>query len=453
MRLIINDTIAAISTPLATSAISIIRVSGQDSIKIANKIFIGKDLEKVNDHTINYGHIYDKKELIDEVMVSVMKEPNTYTREDIVEINAHGSIASAKKILELLLKKRCRHANLREFRERALLKKRIDKVEKEEIEDIIESKTEKSLSLAINQLNGNTSNKIKNIRKKISDIETNIEVNIDFPEYDDIEVLNNDIIKPKLIEIRKDLNKLLLNSKDSQIIKNGIDTVIIGKPNVGKSSILNKLLDEEKAIVTDIPGTTRDIVEGTLDINGIRLNLIDTAGIRKTDDIVESIGVKKSISLIEKASLIIMVLNNNTEITKEELEILNKIKNKNYIIIINKIDLKKNINDNNLKNVIYMSTLENKGFDELKEAIIKMYELDKINTNDFSYLSSSRSISLIEKAIDSIDKSINLIDELMPIDIVEIEINKASELLGDILGINYKEDLFDQLFSNFCLGK
>ncbi len=448
-----NDTIAAISTPLATGAISIIRVSGQDSIKIANKIFIGKDLEKVNDHTINYGHIYDKKELIDEVMVSVMKEPNTYTREDIVEINAHGSIASAKKILELLLKNGCRLANPGEFTERAFLNGRIDLVEAEGIMDIIESKTEKSLSLAINQLNGNTSNKIKNIRKKISDIETNIEVNIDFPEYDDIEVLNNDIIKPKLIEIRKDLNKLLLNSKDSQIIKNGIDTVIIGKPNVGKSSILNKLLDEEKAIVTDIPGTTRDIVEGTLDINGIRLNLIDTAGIRKTDDIVESIGVKKSISLIEKASLIIMVLNNNTEITKEELEILNKIKNKNYIIIINKIDLKKNINDNNLKNVIYMSTLENKGFDELKEAIIKMYELDKINTNDFSYLSSSRSISLIEKAIDSIDKSINLIDELMPIDIVEIEINKASELLGDILGINYKEDLFDQLFSNFCLGK
>ena len=448
-----NDTIAAISTPLATGAISIIRVSGQDSIKIANKIFIGKDLEKVNDHTINYGHIYDKKELIDEVMVSVMKEPNTYTREDIVEINAHGSIASAKKILELLLKNGCRLANPGEFTERAFLNGRIDLVEAEGIMDIIESKTEKSLSLAINQLNGNTSNKIKNIRKKISDIETNIEVNIDFPEYDDIEVLNNDIIKPKLIEIRKDLNKLLLNSKDSQIIKNGIDTVIIGKPNVGKSSILNKLLDEEKAIVTDIPGTTRDIVEGTLDINGIRLNLIDTAGIRKTDDIVESIGVKKSISLIEKASLIIMVLNNNTEITKEELEILNKIKNKNYIIIINKIDLKKNINDNNLKNVIYMSTLENKGFDELKEAIIKMYELDKINTNDFSYLSSSRSISLIEKAIDGIDKSINLIDELMPIDIVEIEINKASELLGDILGINYKEDLFDQLFSNFCLGK
>ena len=448
-----NDTIAAISTPLAPGAISIIRISGKEAIKIANKVFKGKDLEKVDDHTINYGHIYDKNELIDEVMVSVMREPNTYTREDIIEINAHGSIASAKKILTLLLKSGCRLANPGEFTERAFLNGRIDLVEAEGVMDIIESTSEKSLSLALNQLNGNTSNKIKDIRKKISNIETNIEVNIDFPEYDDIEVLSNEIIKPKLIEIKNELNRLLENSKDSKIIKNGIDTVIIGKPNVGKSSILNKLIEEEKAIVTDIPGTTRDIVEGVVDINGIRLNLIDTAGIRKTDDLVESIGVKKSIELIDKASLIIMVLNNNTEITKDELEILDKIKNKNYIIIINKIDLEKKINEKELKNIIYMSTLKNIGLDKLKEKIIRMYELDKINTKDFSYLSSTRSISLIEKAIKSINESINLIDELMPIDIVEIEINKASEFLGDILGINYKEDLFDQLFSNFCLGK
>ncbi len=448
-----NDTIAAISTPLAPGAISIIRISGKEAIKIANNVFKGKDLEKVDDHTINYGHIYDKNELIDEVMVSVMREPNTYTREDIIEINAHGSIASAKKILTLLLKSGCRLANPGEFTERAFLNGRIDLVEAEGVMDIIESNSEKSLSLALNQLNGNTSNKIKDIRKKISNIETNIEVNIDFPEYDDIEVLSNEIIKPKLIEIKNELNRLLENSKDSKIIKNGIDTVIIGKPNVGKSSILNKLIEEEKAIVTDIPGTTRDIVEGVVDINGIRLNLIDTAGIRKTDDLVESIGVKKSIELIDKASLIIMVLNNNTEITKDELEILDKIKNKNYIIIINKIDLEKKINEKELKNIIYMSTLKNIGLDKLKEKIIRMYELDKINTKDFSYLSSTRSISLIEKAIKSINESINLIDELMPIDIVEIEINKASEFLGDILGINYKEDLFDQLFSNFCLGK
>ena len=448
-----NDIICAISTPLAPGAISIIRMSGSGAISIANKVFVGKDLEKVNDHTINYGHIYDGDELIDEVMVSVMREPNTYTREDVIEINAHGSIASAKRILELLLKNGCRLANPGEFTERAFINGRIDLVEAESVMDIIDSSNEKALSMAVNQLSGSTSNKIKEIRKMISDIETNIEVNIDFPEYDDINVLTNEIIKPKLINISDELHTLLNNSKDSKIIKDGIDTVIIGKPNVGKSSILNKLLEEDKAIVTDIPGTTRDIVEGVIDINGIRLNLIDTAGIRETDDLVESIGVKKSLELINKASLIIFVLNNNTEITDSEYEILSKIKDKNYIIIINKIDLDKNIDDSNLNNVIYMSTVNDIGIDDLKNKIINMYELDKLNTKDFNYLSSARSISLIEKAIDSIDKSIGAIEEGQPIDIVEVDISSASEYLGDILGINYKEDLFEQLFSNFCLGK
>ena len=448
-----NDTICAISTPLAPGAISIIRMSGSGAISIANKVFVGKDLEKVNDHTINYGHIYDGDELIDEVMVSVMREPNTYTREDVIEINAHGSIASAKRILELLLKNGCRLANPGEFTERAFINGRIDLVEAESVMDIIDSSNEKALSMAVNQLSGSTSNKIKEIRKMISDIETNIEVNIDFPEYDDINVLTNEIIKPKLINISDELHTLLNNSKDSKIIKDGIDTVIIGKPNVGKSSILNKLLEEDKAIVTDIPGTTRDIVEGVIDINGIRLNLIDTAGIRETDDLVESIGVKKSLELINKASLIIFVLNNNTEITDSEYEILSKIKDKNYIIIINKIDLDKNIDDSNLNNVIYMSTVNDIGIDDLKNKIINMYELDKLNTKDFNYLSSARSISLIEKANDSIDKSIGAIEEGQPIDIVEVDISSASEYLGDILGINYKEDLFEQLFSNFCLGK
>lgn len=448
-----NDTICAISTPLAPGAISIIRVSGRESISIVSIIFKGKDLNKVDDHTINYGHIFDGDELIDEVMVSVMRKPNTYTREDVIEINAHGSIASAKRILSILLKNGCRLANPGEFTERAFINGRIDLVEAESVMDIIDSSSEKALSMAVNQLSGSTSNKIKEIRKMISDIETNIEVNIDFPEYDDIKVLSNDIIKPKLINISKELQTLFNNSKDSKIIKNGIDTVIIGKPNVGKSSILNKLLEEDKAIVTDIPGTTRDIVEGIVDINGIRLNLIDTAGIRETDDLVESIGVKKSLELIDKASLIIFVLNNNTKITDSEYEILRKIKDKNYIIIINKIDLDKNIDDSNLDNVVYMSTVNDIGINDLKNKIINMYDLDKLNTKDFNYLSSARSISLIEKAIDSIDKSIEAINEGQPIDIVEVDISSASEYLGDILGINYKEDLFEQLFSNFCLGK
>ena len=373
-----NDTIAAISTALAKGAISIIRVSGDEAIEIVSKIFKGKDLKQASDHTINYGHIYDGETLIDEVMVSIMKNPNTYTKEDVVEINAHGSIASANKILSLLLKNGCRLANPGEFTERAFLNGRIDLVEAESIMDIIDSKSEKALSLAVNQLSGNTSQNIKKIRAKLSEIETNIEVNIDYPEYDDVKVLSNELIKPVIIDVLDDLKILLNNSRDSNIIKEGIDTVIIGMPNVGKSSLLNKLLNEEKAIVTDVPGTTRDIVEGIIDINGIRLNLIDTAGIRDTDDIVESIGVKKSLELIDKASLILFVLNNNTCITKQELNILDKIKNKNYIIIVNKIDLEKKLEINE-KNIIYMSTIENIGIEELKTKIFELYKLDKIN--------------------------------------------------------------------------
>ncbi len=448
-----NDTIAAISTPLATGAISIIRISGEDAIDIVSKIFRGKNLNKVSDHTINYGHIYNENILIDEVMVSVMKEPNTYTRENVVEINAHGSIASANKILDLLLKKGCRLAKPGEFTERAFLNGRIDLLEAEGIMDVISSKTSKAQSIAVNQLKKSTSNKIKEIRNQLSKIETNIEVNIDFPEYDDIKVLNNEMIRPILLDCLSNLKTLLKNSKSSMIIKNGIDTVIIGKPNVGKSSILNRILEEEKAIVTDIPGTTRDIVEGEVIIDGIKLNLIDTAGIRKTNDIVESIGVKKSLELIEKASLILFVVNNNSVLSSDEIEILNKIKDKKYIIIVNKIDLDRKIKLNSDDNVVYISALNNKGIETLKNKIYSMYNLDEIDTNDFNYVSSLRSINLIQKSITSIEKSLILIKNEMPIDIVEIEINNASEYLGDILGINYKEDFFNQLFSNFCLGK
>lgn len=448
-----NDTIAAISTPLATGAISIIRISGEDAIDIVSKIFRGKNLNKVSDHTINYGHIYNENILIDEVMVSVMKEPNTYTRENVVEINAHGSIASANKILDLLLKKGCRLAKPGEFTERAFLNGRIDLLEAEGIMDVISSKTSKAQSIAVNQLKKSTSNKIKEIRNQLSKIETNIEVNIDFPEYDDIKVLNNEMIRPILLDCLSNLKTLLKNSKSSMIIKNGIDTVIIGKPNVGKSSILNRILEEEKAIVTDIPGTTRDIVEGEVIIDGIKLNLIDTAGIRKTNDIVESIGVKKSLELIEKASLILFVVNNNSVLSSDEIEILNKIKYKKYIIIVNKIDLDRKLKLNSDDNVVYISALNNKGIETLKNKIYSMYNLDEIDTNDFNYVSSLRSINLIQKSITSIEKSLILIKNEMPIDIVEIEINNASEYLGDILGINYKEDFFNQLFSNFCLGK
>ena len=295
-----EDTIAAISTSSGVGAISIIRVSGKESINIVNKIFNGKNLTTVNTHTINYGHIIDNDKIIDEVLVSVMKEPKTFTKENIVEINCHGGYATTKKILELLLLNGCRLAEPGEFTKRAFLNGRIDLLEAEAVMDIINSKTEKSLSLAINQLSGNTSNLINKIKEKELKILSNIEVNIDYPEYEDIEVLTNEKILPKLEEIQEEMKKIIKNSEEGQLIKEGINTAIIGRPNVGKSSLLNLLLEEDKAIVTDIEGTTRDIVEGKIILNGIILNILDTAGIRKTDNKVEEIGVKKSIELIEK---------------------------------------------------------------------------------------------------------------------------------------------------------
>ena len=447
-----NDTIAAISTALGVGAISIIRVSGNDALNIVNKIVKNKNVANMKDHSINYSHIVDEDKIIDEVMISVMLAPNTYTKEDVVEINSHGGIASTNKILKLLLKNGCRLANPGEFTARAFLNGRIDLLKAESIMDIINAKTEKSLSLAINQLNGNISNKINDIRSLLSKIITNIEVNIDYPEYEDIEVLTNDKILPDLYNVKKFLQELIINAKDSKIIKEGINTIIIGRPNVGKSSILNRLLNEEKAIVTDIPGTTRDTVEGIVDINGIRLNIIDTAGIRETSDIVESIGVKKSLSLIEKADLIILVLNNNEKISGEEKELLNKLKDKNHIVVVNKNDLEKKL-DIELKKAVYLSALNNDGIENLKLEIIELFNLGNIESSDLNYLSSARSISLIEQSLEKIENSINAINQNLPIDIVEIDIKEAWIKLGDILGINYKEDLINELFSNFCLGK
>lgn len=336
-----NDTIAAISTALGVGAISIIRVSGDDSINIVNKIFKGKDLTKVKSHTINYGYIIDNREIIDEVLVSVMKSPKTFTKEDIVEINCHGGVATTNRVLELLLTNGARLAEPGEFTKRAFLNGRIDLINAEGVMDLINAKTEKNRQISINKLNGKASNLVKELREKLIKIISNIEVNIDYPEYEDIEVLTNEKILPEIITFKNDLEKIIKDSEDGKIINEGINVGIIGKPNVGKSSLLNALLEEEKAIVTDIEGTTRDIVEGKINLGGLILNIIDTAGIRETDNLVEKIGVEKSMEIIDKVDLIIFVLNNNEAITEEELKILNKIKDKNSIVVINKIDLEK----------------------------------------------------------------------------------------------------------------
>ncbi len=449
------DTIAAISTSSGVGAISIIRISGKDSIEIVNKIFKGKDLNKVLTHTINYGHIIDEKKIIDEVLVSVMRAPKTFTTEDIVEINCHGGYATTKKILELLLINGCRLAEPGEFTKRAFLNGRIDLLEAEAVMDIINSKTEKALSLAINQLNGNTSSVINKIKNRELKILSNIEVNIDYPEYEDIEVLTNEKILPELKIIETEMKKIIKNSDDGKIIKEGINTAIIGRPNVGKSSLLNLLLEEEKAIVTDIEGTTRDIVEGKIIIDGIIMNILDTAGIRKTDNKVEEIGVKKSIEMIEKSDLILFVLNNNEKINEEELKIIEKLKNKNYITIINKIDLenKLDINNLNLKNIINISTLTKTGLNDLKDKIIEICNLEKIELNDMTYLNNARSISLLKESLKYLTSAITNIKNNFPIDIVEIDIKESCYKLNEILGENYNENLLNELFSNFCLGK
>jgi tRNA modification GTPase trmE len=450
-----NDTIAAISTTLGVGAISIIRVSGNDAIKIVNKIFKGKNLEKVETHTINYGHIVDKDEIIDEVLVSVMKSPKTFTTEDVVEINCHGGISTTNKVLELVLNNGARLAEPGEFTKRAFLNGRIDLTQAESIMDLINSKNESKRKVAIKGLNGYVSNIIRNLRQEILELLASIEVNIDYPEYEDAIVMTNDIVKPKITEIKEKLTKIINESENGKILTSGIKTIIIGKPNVGKSSILNRLLDEEKAIVTDIEGTTRDTVEGSITINGVSLNIIDTAGIRETEDIVEKIGVEKSLSLINEADLIVIVLNNNEELTEEDKKILTACKDKKVIVVINKSDLERKINLDDIKyqNIVYTNTIDLNGINSLKEKIVELFNLNELEQQDYTYLSNVRQISLAKEAYQILEEVDNGIKNEVPVDMIEIDIKRAWEKLGEIIGETYTEELIDQLFSQFCLGK
>ena len=452
-----NDTICAISTSQGVGAIAIIRISGEEAISIVNSIFKGSDLSKVNSHTINYGHILDKDEIIDEVLVSVMKAPKTFTKEDIVEINTHGGIAPTNRVLELLLEKGCRLAEPGEFTKRAFLNGRIDLLEAEAIMDMIEAKTETQRKMATNQIEGKTSTLINELRDDMIQIISNINVNIDYPEYDDVDIITNDILIPKINNLKEKIKKILKESENGKIIKNGINTSIIGKPNVGKSSLLNTLLQEDKAIVTNIAGTTRDIVEGQISINGILLNMIDTAGIRETEDIIEAKGVEKSLKIMEESDLILFMLNNNEEITKESLDLMKKIANKKYLILINKMDLEKKLDIKELNiekdKIIELSIINNQGIDELKEKIQKLFNLNELETKDPTYLSNARSISILKrcfKRIEDIEKSI---ENKMPIDMIELDIKNIWEELGKINGSSYEEELLDEMFSRFCLGK
>ncbi len=450
-----NDTIAAISTALGVGAISIVRISGKDSLKIANEIVEGIDLTQVKSHTIHYGKIKDQEEIIDEVLISVMLSPKTYTTEDIVEINCHGGISTTSKVLELLLLKGARLAEPGEFTKRAFLNGRIDLTQSEAVMDLIESKTNIERQLAINNVEGKISKLIKKFRESLKDLISHIEVNIDYPEYYDIEVITIKKIKDTLIKQIKELKKLVKESENKEIIKTGIKTIIIGRPNVGKSSILNSLLEFDKAIVTDVAGTTRDIVEGNIYLEGIPLNIIDTAGIRKTEDIVEKIGVEKSLSLIDEADLILVVLNSNEKLTKEDQEILEKTKEKPSIIILNKNDLQQNIERKQIKNrnIISTNTTSLNGTIPLKEKIKEMFKLDEITTNDYTYLTNARQLSLAKKALLSLEEALKNTEQDSPIDLIEIDIKEALETLGEIIGLNYNDEMIDHLFEHFCVGK
>lgn len=458
------DTIAAISTPLGEGAIGIVRISGEDAIPIAEKIFqspSGKLLTKVPSHTIHYGYIVDPKEnrKIEEVMVTVMRKPHTFTKEDVVEINCHGGLLSVNRVLELVLTNGARLAEPGEFTKRAFLNGRIDLSQAEAIMDLIRAKTDRAMNVALSQLEGRLSKLIKKLRQEILEVLAQVEVNIDYPEYDDVEEMTHQMLYEKATYVKNEITKLLETAKQGKILREGLRTVIIGRPNVGKSSLLNSLVQENKAIVTDIPGTTRDVIEEFVNIRGVPLKLVDTAGIRETDDIVERIGVEKSRQVLKEADLILLVLNNHEELTDEDILLFEMIKDMEGIVIINKIDLPRKIDMEkvqklaNGKKIVSISIKEEKGIDELENVISSMYFTGEIETNDLTYVSNARHIALLNQALQSIEDVLHGIEANVPIDIIQIDMTKTWETLGEIIGESVHDALLDQLFSQFCLGK
>ena len=445
-----EDTIAAISTSLGVGAISIVRITGDKAIEIVNKL-TDRDITKFSSNTINYCHIINNDQIIDEVLVSIFLKPKTYTKEDLIEINTHGGISVTNKILELLLENGARLAEPGEFTKRAFLNGRIDLLEAESVMDLINAKTETARKMAINGVDGRLSNKINKLRDLGLDLISNIEVNIDYPEYEDIEVMTIEKVREFSMNLNNQIDELLKDSNTGKLIKEGINTVILGRPNVGKSSILNRLLDEDKAIVTDIPGTTRDIVEGSIRLNGILINFLDTAGIRNTNDTVEKIGVDKSLSLIDEADLILLVFNNNEKLTKEDYELLEKTKNKKRIIVINKIDLDKKIDEDFEDSVLISAS--NNDIEPLLNKINELFKIDEIVNSDMTYLSNIRTINLLKNAKKASNDLLKALDNNIPIDMLEIDIKNILDYLGEITGEKYDDELIDRLFKNFCLGK
>ena len=456
------STIASISTAPGIGGIGIIRMSGEDTFKILDKIFIQKnkeDIEKIKGYSIKYGHIVENEKIIDEVLVSYFKAPKSYTTENMCEINSHGGNIIVKKILELCLENGAKLAEPGEFTKRAFLNGRIDLIQAESVIDVINAKSEREAKAGIKQLEGDLSNKINNIKQQILDIMVNIEVSIDYPEYDDIEEVQNKQVLEMLENIEKELNDLVKSFENGKMIKEGIRTAIIGKPNAGKSSLLNAILKEDRAIVTEYEGTTRDTIEEFVTVNGVPLKLVDTAGIREATDEVEKIGINKAKKIAEEADLVIAIFDCSKELTEEDKKILNIIKNKKSIIILNKIDLYKKISKNDQmltsvsKKIIEISALNKEGIENIYNSISEMFNLNEINLDNEILITNIRHKDLINKALEKIQETKTTIKNNMPIDIIAIYIKDILEALGSITGEEVSEDIINEIFSKFCLGK
>ena len=456
------DTITSISTPMGEGAIGIVRLSGPEAVEIGDKLYKGKKkLKDVPSHTINYGHIIDPQtdEVVEEVMISVLRAPKTFTREDIIEINCHGGILTINRILELTMTHGARMAEPGEYTKRAFLNGRIDLSQAEAVMDFIRSKTDRASKVAMNQIEGRLSDLIKRQRQSILEILAQVEVNIDYPEYDDVEDATTEFLLAQSKKIKNEIDQLLETGTQGKIMREGLSTVIVGKPNVGKSSMLNNLIQDNKAIVTEVAGTTRDVLEEYVNVRGVPLRLVDTAGIRDTEDIVEKIGVERSRKALSEADLILFVLNNNEPLTEEDRTLYEVIKNEDAIVIVNKTDLERRLDIEEVKtmigdtSLIQTSMLKQEGIDELELQIRDLFFGGEVQNQDMTYVSNSRHISLLKQARQTIQDAIDAAEAGIPMDMVQIDLTRTWEILGEIIGESASDELINQLFSQFCLGK
>ncbi|MNW31518.1 tRNA modification GTPase MnmE [compost metagenome] len=457
----LSDTIAAISTAVGEGGIAIIRVSGPDALPEVQRMFKSKTpLTEAKSHTVHYGHIIEPKsgERVEEVLVTVMRGPRSFTTEDVVEISSHGGVVAVKRVMDLLLLQNIRLAEPGEFTKRAFLNGRIDLSQAEAVIDLIRSKSDKAFSIAMKQSEGMLSSRIRNLRHILVETLAHIEVNIDYPEHD-VESLTSQFIKDKSSEVMKEIDGLLHTAEQGKILREGITTAIIGRPNVGKSSLLNALAQGDKAIVTDIPGTTRDVIEEYVTIRNVPLRLLDTAGIRETMDVVEQIGVERSRTAVSEADLILLVLNSSEPLHQDELELLEQIRGRQVIVIMNKMDLPSQLDREVLTRyiaedlIVPMSVKTDEGLDGLEEAISKLFFSGKLESADLTYVSNVRHIALLKRAKQSLQDAYEAADQFIPIDMIQIDVRLAWEQLGEIVGDTAHDALIDQIFSQFCLGK